>query len=169
MKIISKVLASGLLLLFALAAQAQFVSPPVTKQVLTNASSVPFIVPADTIGTFSTNLPTTIANIVTVGKDGFSIGFNMTGTNSLTVTNLAFLFESTSDGVNWTTNTPAGGLLIIATPRATTYGPSYTNLLSATANLNIGNLTAVRLRAIANSNGTANGAVYITNLTISTR
>jgi hypothetical protein len=165
MKFLRTILMAAVLCL-PLATQAQFFNNPVVVKSMI-AGTGPYVVAASTIGTFSTNLSSTVANICGVGAKGFAVGYNIAGTNSLTVTNLGILLATSSDGVNFTTNTPAGGVWVIATPSGTSYKPLYTNLLDTIQGLNLGNLAAVRVHAIANTNGDHN--IYITNLTISTR
>jgi len=169
MKFFIKFLIASVLCL-PLCVGAQFVQPANVKSVISGTG--PFIIYPSAIGTLSTNYPSattnaSYANALTVGPNGFAIGYNIAGTNSLTVTNLYCLFETSSDGVNWTTNQPAGGISVLATPSGTSYKPSYTNLLSTIQNLNLGNLMAIRLYAIANTNG--DHRVFITNLTLTTR
>jgi hypothetical protein len=173
MKFFRKLLAAAVICLLPLAAQAQFFNNPVVVKNLLTGNG-PWPIQAATIGAFSTNYLSTngispFANICGVGANGFAIGYNIAGTNSLTVTNVYFLFETSSDGINWNTNTPAGGVSILATPSGVSYKPSYTNLLSTIQNLNLGNLAAIRLKYISNTNGGVDGTIYITNLTISTR
>ncbi len=173
MKFISKLLAAAVLCLPLVASAQNFNNPVVVKNMLSGSS--PFILGASTIGTFSTNLSTAgsstnvfaVANVCGVGPNGFAIGYNIAGTNSLTVTNIYILLATSSDGVNFTTNMPAGGVSVLATPSGTSYKPLYTNLLSTIQNLNLGNLAAVKVWSIANTNG--DHYCIITNLTISTR
>lgn len=137
-----------------LSAKAQFTAPPTVKSAITNITIT-------IVGSSTSNIVTAGQSYpIVVGRDGFGVAFNMAGTNSATTTNCTFRFDVSGDGVNWVTD----AFSVTAAPPGTGYTPTYTNILSTSAN--IGNLALIRLRSIQNTNL---ASIFITNLTVSTR
>lgn len=154
--------AIGLTGLLAMTAQAQFIQGVNVYSMLTNSASVPFM--ASGGGTApgpSTNVPTANAKAVPVGVNGFGLGCVMAGTNNTTTTNVTFTFQFSYDGIRWATNNE---LSVVLTPLGTNFAPMYTNFPNTT--LNVGNISAVRLKSIHHTN---TGSIFITNLVITTR
>jgi hypothetical protein len=168
MKVFSKLLMAAVLCL-PLSVKAQgaygiggFVQPPTVKSAFVTYS-VPGVgtnVLAVAAGApTATNLPaTTVANLLTVGRDGFGVHYY--GNLGAAASTNVLVFERSGDGVTfpssptidiWVTGTGAVAL--------------YTNVASSTAN--IGNLVAVRLKYITNHASAS--VANITNITISTR
>ena len=143
-------------LVIAFTASAQFiVTAPSGSSAL--VSNTVFIVPGET----TTNVPTTVASQFKIGRDGFGLTINHSGTNATTTTNTTFIFEFSGDGVNYGTN---NRLTVLSIPLGVTYAPHYTNIANTVPS--VGNAMYGRLRSIQNTNL---ASIFITNLGISTR
>ena len=167
MKTILTVLA-GLMLAFNSFAQfsAGGLAPTVTAALVTNSlalsgGSVYTMVGGGTAPGPSTNIVAAHAASVPIGREGFGITCNMSGTNATTTTNATLTFEFSGDGINWATN---NNLSVVLTPLGATYGPCYTNIAATV--LNVGNAQYIRLKSFHHTN---TGSIFVTNLSISTR
>lgn len=130
---------------------------PAIRQAIYGLPTTVFVVP----GITTTNIPTALAPVFNIGRDGFGITFNTAGTNSTTTTNSTYIFEFSGDGVNFATNNT---LTVLSSPLGVQYAPHYTNIVSTVPN--VGNAVYARLRSVQNTNI---ASLFITNLAISTR
>lgn len=144
---------------------AQFVAGPIIKSFVTNDSTVPFIaVGGGTAPGPSTNLSGLgVQNIIPVGRNGWSLGVLMAGTNATTTTNVTFTFEYSYNGTDFATN---NFTTVIWTPLGVNYAPVFTNNPATDAAGVMGNVAAVRLRSIHHTN---TGSIFITNIVAATR
>lgn len=139
----------------ALGAQAQFVSGPSTGNMLTTSTAIAIA------GSSTSNLAVTLVNPIPVGVYGLGLVATVGATNAASTTNAVIRFEATVDGTRWIdTLTPA-----FSVPQnGTAQYDVYTNILTTSAN--IGNLRAMRIASIQNTNL---ATIWFTNLTWSTR
>ena len=167
MKTILSILAGAML---AFTTSAQFAAgglvPTVTAALVTNSvalagGSVYTLVGGGTAPGPSTNIVAAHAASVPIGREGFGITCNFSGTNATTTTNATFVFQFSGDGINWATNNT---LSVVLTPLGATYAPCYTNIANTV--LNVGNAQYIRLQSVHHTN---TGSIFITNLNISTR
>lgn len=143
----------------ALCAQAQYTTPPVIKPAF--VTNTPYVLAGGgAAGAPTTNIPTAHAQQVVVGASGLGITFNIAGTNSVTTTNVTFVFQFSGDGVNYSTN---NDLTINVTPLSV-WAPLYTNIQPTSPN--IGNQTFVRWKSASHTNL---ASVFVTNINYSTR
>jgi len=160
MKVFQKLLLAAVLCL-PLAASAQFTQPVNIKSAFAGYSipgSGTNVLNIAGSGAATTNLATTLANIITVGANGFGVHVYASGSGAATNT---LAFEYTGDGNTWVFTPP----IMIFTTNYANGTTTFTNLLPTAGN-NIGNLAAIRLKYITNSSG---NALNITNIFISTR
>lgn len=127
---------------------AQNVQPPTIKSAITNVGTWE-VRPSANDGNGSTNVPTGQAPWVVVGRDGFGVAVKSYGTNAALTTNAAFTLEFTADGVNAITNTT---VVVQVLPRGTATNVYYTNFVTSTS-ATLGNVSAVRIKNYANTNG----------------
>ncbi len=152
-KIIS--LLFGLMLVASV--QAQNIQPPTPKSAVTNAGTWEIRPAAG--GGVSTNIPTTQANWCVVGRDGFGVAIKSYATNAALTTNVWFTLEFTADGVNAITN---NNLTVVLLPRGVATNTYYTNFATgpgATFQATHGNIAAVRLKDVMQTNGLIGSAL----------
>ncbi len=131
--------------------QAQFVAPPTFQTPITISSNF-FIA-----GVFTTNLPTTQANLISIGKNGVGFALKVAGTNAASTTNMVITLEQLANG----TDVVDSHTFTLSVPQNGTTGYDYyTNMLPTTANL--ANGTYLRVKSIQNTNLLG---VFITNFT----
>lgn len=153
------ILSALALLASALLASAQYTTPPIVKSgIVTN--TVYILAGGGSAPGPTTNIPAAHAVAVAVGTKGVGITLNIAGTNSVTTTNVTFVFQTSGDGVNWATN---NDLTVNVTPTAG-WTPVVTNILESAPN--IGNLFFIRWKSASHTN-LAN--VFVTNINYSTR
>ena len=141
----------------ALSVHAQFISGSTPQ----NALSITTPVKLGTLG--ASNLPTTLAKVITIGAGGFGVSATIGSTNALAVTNGMAVLDLISDIYGTNANT-VGNVIVNFAPNGTSPLYYWTNIQSTVAN--IGNLRAVRFRYISNANFEN---IWVTNLTIWTR
>lgn len=125
----------------AINANAQLVSGPIRGSVITISTN--FYLPGST----TTNIPTTLANIVPVGKLGTGFFIRIGATNAASTTNATLTLEGSVDESNWFDNQT----YTLSVPQNGTTGYDwYTNIQSTTANF--GNVRSVRIKSIQNTN-----------------
>lgn len=133
--------------------QAQFVSPVAVFNAVTNTGTWE-IRPADGGGA-ATNVPTTQAKWVTVGKDGFGVAIKSYATNAALTTNTWFTLEFSHDGVNAITN---NNVTVVLLPRGTATNVYFTNFV-ANSSAVFGNVGAVRIKNVMQTNGVIGGSL----------
>jgi hypothetical protein len=158
---------------FAFSVNAQFYPGPSSGQAI--ALSTPLL-----ISTATSNLQAGVAATsyglprIPVGPMGVSIQAVVyspnVSTKALVVTNMAFTFQGSADGINWI-DTPANVANIVAyvSPSSDSVYTTYTNFatVSAVIHNNLGNLRYIRPTWITNNNGT--NWLYISNCVWSVR
>lgn len=149
-----KLFALTLALVACTVARAQFI-PEAQPLQLFSVSTVIYIPGATT-----TNLPTTLANAVAVGKNGTGFYFKMGATNAASTTNATVLLEQVAtDSLDGTENIIDSGTFTLSVPQnGTTKHDYFTNILATTANY--GNFPRWRIRSIQNTNVLG---IFITN------
>jgi len=140
--------------LATLTASAQFVQPPSPKSAVVGTTVLSIT------GISLSNLSSSVAAPFQIGAGGFGVTANIAGTNAVTTTNSLIRFDVSGDGVNWISN----AVSVNYTPSGTSWVPTFTNILATGANL--GNLSLGRINSIQNTNL---AAVFVTNITITTR
>jgi hypothetical protein len=158
LKLAAVLVTAGLLLTLATAqVQAQQVTGPVPKSGITNAvnntNTVWQIRPAAVNGI--TNVSTAQAVWVPVGRDGFGVAIKSYGTNAALTTNVWFILEFTADGVNAITN---NNVTICHLPRGVATNVYYTNFVASTS-ATFGNISAVRIKSVDQTNGVIGGSL----------
>lgn len=135
--------------------QASQVPGPVFSSVITITTN--YYLP----GITTTNIPTSAANLIPIGKNGVGFFLRMGGTNATTTTNATILLEQNLDGSNWVDS----HTFTLSVPQNGTTGYDYyTNFLPTTANLL--NARWLRVKSIQNTNVQS---VWITNFYWSVR
>jgi hypothetical protein len=111
-------------------------------------------------GATTTNLPTTLAAAVPVGKNGTGFYFKMGATNAASTTNATVILEQVAtDSLDGTENIVDSGTFTLSVPQnGVTKYDYYTNILATTANY--GNFPRWRIRSIQNTNVLG---IFITN------
>lgn len=154
--------------LSATLAHAQFTQPPVVRSAITNSGTWE-VRPSANDGNGSTNVATTQAQWVVVGRDGFGVAVKSYGTNAALTTNAAFTLEFSADGVNAITN---ASVVVQVLPRGVATNTYYTNFVTSTSAL-LGNVAAVRIKNYANTNGligaSVAGTLFVEKFTFLTR
>lgn len=143
------------LALLACSVTAQQIQGPITLNAITNQGTWE-IRPADGGGA-ATNVPTTQARWVTVGKDGFGVAVKSYATNAALTTNVWFVLEFghvDSTGVYPATN---NNVTVVVLPRGTATNVYYTNFTANTATY--GNIGAVRIKNVMQTNGVIGGSL----------
>lgn len=100
-------------------------------------------------GSPATNVPTTQARWVPVGRNGFGVAIKSFATNAALTTNTWFTLEFSHDGVNAITN---NNVTVVLLPRGVATNVYYTNFVTATS-ATIGNVGAVRIKDVMQTNG----------------
>lgn len=161
-----------LLAVFAIVgiASAQYVQGPIVINALTNAGTWT-VMPADGGGA-ATNVPTTQAKWVPVGPNGFGVFIKGYGTNAALTTNVWITLEPGIQRPNGTIWPVSNALpVVVYLPTGTATNRYYTNFASTT--LNLGNISAVRVKSIMQTNGVVGGslagALFVEEFNISTR
>lgn len=135
-------------------ARAQFVAPPTFQTPITVSSN--FFIPGATL----TNIPTTLANLIAVGKNGVGFALKMGATNAASTTNATIVLEQLANG----TDVVDSHTFSLSVPQNGTTGYDYYTNIQATA-ANFANATYVRVRSIQNTNVFG---IFITNFTATT-
>lgn len=140
--------------LMSVSCYAQFI-PEAQPLQLFSVSTVIYIP-----GITTTNLPTTLANSVAVGKNGTGFYFKMGATNAASTTNATVILEQVAtDSLDGTENIIDSGTFTVSVPQnGTTKYDYFTNILATTANY--GNFPRWRVRSIQNTNVLG---IFITN------
>lgn len=140
--------------LVAFSVHAQFV-PEAQPFQLFNVSTVIYIPGATT-----TNIPSTLAVSVPVGKNGTGFYLKMGATNAASTTNATVVLEQVNtDSLDGTENIIDSGTFTLSVPQnGTTKYDYFTNILATTANY--GNHPRLRIRSIQNTNVLG---IFITN------
>lgn len=148
-------------------AQAQFIQGPAQFRAITNAGT--WTPGASNGGTAAVSLPLAAAPWVPVGANGFAVTIKAYATNAALTTNVWFLIESSADGVNAITNNV---LTVAYLPTGVATSSYHTNFVTSTSAL-LGNITAVRLKSVQQTNGVIGGSLagnlFVEKIIISTR
>ncbi len=145
-------------LMFAFSVQAQFVTGPVPFNAVTNAGTWE-IRPADGGGA-ATNIATAQARWATVGRDGVGVAIKSYATNAALTTNVWFTLEfgvdmGATQGIQPITNNT---VTVVLLPRGVATNTYYTNFV-ATSSATIGNVSAVRIKNVMQTNGVIGGSL----------
>jgi hypothetical protein len=134
--------------------QAQYIPRPQGIQLF--SVTTPIYIP----GATTTNLPTTLALTLPVGKNGSRFYFGMGATNAASTTNAIVILEQVNiDTISGAENIIDSGTFSLSVPQNGTTRYDYeTNIVSTTANY--GNAESWRVRSIQNTNVLG---IFITN------
>ena len=170
MKFIKFNLALLAALALAFSASAQFTIGPNVKSAITNAGTWA-IAPAAG-GGVSTNVATTQANWVTIGESGYGVAIKSYATNAALTTNVWFILEhgvAMGSAIQPITN---NNVTVVLLPRGVATNTYFTNFVTSSS-ATIGNVTAVRIKDVMQTNGLIGGSVagtlFIENFVITTR
>ncbi len=149
-----KFLAILITMVIALPLSAQLIPGPTEVQVFTNAAVI--YIP----GATTTNIPSTMAQSLPVGKNGGLWYFGMGATNAASTTNATIVVEFlNTDTLTGSENIIDSSTVTLSVPQNGTSRYDYiTNIASTTANY--GNNVRWRVRSIQNTNVLG---IFITN------
>jgi len=165
-----KTLLKMLVLMTAFAAvtvHAQFIQAPTRINAITNAGT--WVIAPSNGATVAVNVPVTQAKWVPIGLQGFGVTIKAFATNAALTTNCWFTLEFSSDGVNAITN---NNVTVVYLPTGVATNSYHTNFATSTSAL-LGNLAAVRLKNVMQTNGVVGsslaGNLFVEKFIISTR
>lgn len=157
MKKILSILALIGALAFTDAARAQFVQGPARYALFTNAAAILVN------GEATTNFPVTMANIVPIGSQGFTIVLGLGGTNSATTTNATIIAEIVErDSKSGLTNVIDNVTYTFSVPQTGVTRYDFIGVVTT----NVTGVPSVRIRSMQNTNL---ASVWITNAVLYTR
>lgn len=152
-----KTLLTLVAMLIAASANAQFFGFGINQFLVTTNSGTNAITVASGA---TTNIPSGMANIIPIGRDGFGVSVYATAAGTSLATN-TLVFEYSGDGVNWVL---APTFSVFITNNTATPVHLFTNFPNTVQN--VGNLRAIRLKYITNS---AAQITYWSNVVVNTR
>lgn len=153
-------------LMFAVMAQAQFLSPS-QFQAITNSGN--WLITPAAGGSPATNVALAQAPWVPVGGVGFGVAIKSFATNAALTTNVWFTLEFSADGVNAITN---NNVTVVLLPRGVATNTYYTNFVLNTS-ATIGQVASVRIKDVMQTNGLIGsslaGNLFVEKFLINTR